>query len=527
MTEQSKYIAACYCRLSKDDEKEGVSESILTQKIILSEFCNNNGFLIYDFYCDDGYTGTNFDRPEFKRMKNDIDQKNVNTVVVKDLSRFGRNYVGVATLVEEAFPEQDIRFIAISDNIDTKRESAELDLTFQFKNMFNQFYPADCSKKTKQALASKARKGEYVASFAPYGYKKSAKDKHVLEIDEPAAQVVRRIFSMAAYEGYGYNKIANILTGDNIPTPSAYSGHCPVTSKEWNLATVKKILFDEVYRGTTVFGRRKKLSFKSNKVRKQSRENWISAENMHEAIISEGLWNDAQAKLSTRKRECRNGETNLFAGLVKCDTCGYALSLSSSKDRGKYFCCNTYKKKGAKACSIHYIQIKELEKLVLSDIRKQIRLVNTDEKEFVNRLKRKLNAEGTSETKRAESEILATERRIAELDRKFESLYEDKLSGILSVEKFKELSTKCESEQNVLKKLLERLRQKNENILDKEEQIDRFMEQLHMYSDIKELDKEILNRLIDKITVSDRYQKDGKTYQNVKIDYRFVNCMDL
>ena len=243
--EQSKYTisAACYCRLSKDDENDGTSVSIETQQQILSDYCEKNQMKVFDFYSDDGFTGTNFNRPDFIRMMSDVEKGLVNTIVVKDLSRFGRNYLEVGKYIEEVFPETGVRFIAIGDDVDTEKENIDLDLLLPMKNLFNQFYPADCSRKTRQALKSKAQKGEFIGSTAAYGYKKSKADKHILEIDENTAPIVERIFRMAAYENCGCNKIAKLLTAEKVMTPMAYAAKTAgrAYSKnpyDWNLTTV-------------------------------------------------------------------------------------------------------------------------------------------------------------------------------------------------------------------------------------------------------------------------------------------------
>ncbi len=527
--EQGKYMisAACYCRLSKDDENDGTSVSIETQRQILSDYCEKNQMNIFDFYSDDGFTGTNFIRPDFMRMMSDIDKGLVNTIVVKDLSRFGRNYLEVGKYIEEVFPEKGIRFIAIGDEVDTEKDNMDLDLLLPMKNLFNQFYPADCSRKTRQALKAKALKGEFIGSTAAYGYKKSEADKHILEIDENTAPIVERIFKMAAYENCGCNKIARILTAEKVMTPTAYAAKAAGRAYkkdpyDWNLTTVYKMIENQVYLGHTVNCRKKKVSFKSKRVVTQSEDRWIIVENTHEPIISEQLFNDANAQIASRKRERKNDEPHLFSGLVKCDICGYALSLSPKPNGNDFLTCITYKKKGKGACTIHYISCQDLYDFVLFDIKRQVKLVLKDEVKAAEKLKKKLCGTKKSDLDRSEREKKAAEKRIKELDDRFYRLYEDKLNGILSEERFIELSRRCEAELEDEKAKLERINSITVSTNEAEKNIESYIALIKEFKDISELDKEIVHRMIDKITVSNKYLADGVRKQDIRIYYKFV-----
>ena len=527
--EQGKYTfsAACYCRLSKDDENDGTSVSIETQRQILSDYCKANQLNIYDFYCDDGFTGTNFERPDYKRMMSDIDSGLINTVIVKDLSRFGRNYIEVGKHIEEIFPEKGVRFIAIGDDVDTEKDNMDMDLLLPMKNIFNQFYPADCSRKTRQALKNKALNGEFIGSTAAYGYKKSAADKHILEIDEETAPVVERIFRMAAYENCGCNKIARILTAEKIMTPTAYAAKNAgrAYSKDpydWNLTTVYKMIENQVYIGHTVNCRKRKISFKSKKVVTQPQDKWIIVENTHEPIVSEQLFKDANAQIASRKRERKNDEPHLFSGLVKCSTCGYSLSLSPKPNGKDFLTCTTYKKKGKDACSIHYIRCQELYDFVLFDIKRQIRLVLKDEVKAAEKLRKKMCSTSKSEIDHSERDAKSAEKRIKELDDRFYRLYEDKLNVIISEERFVELSRRCETELTDQKAKLERIRSISVASTEADKNIESYIALIKEFKDISALDKEIVHRLIDKITVSDKYVADGVKKQNITISYKFV-----
>lgn len=519
--------AACYCRLSKDDANDGTSVSIETQRQVLSDYCNEHNINIYDFYCDDGYTGTNFNRPEYKRMMSDIDKGFISTVIVKDLSRFGRTYLGVGRHIEEIFPEKGIRFISVGDNADSAKENFDLDLMIPMKNIFNQYYPADCSRKTRQALRHKALKGEFIGSTAAYGYKKSAADKHILEIDEDTAPIVERIFKMAAYENCGCNKIARILTAEMVLTPTAYAAKAAGRAYaknpyEWNLTTIYKMIENQVYLGHTINCKKRKTSFKSKKVVKQSEDKWIIVENTHPPIVSEQLFKDANAQIASRKRGRRNTEPHLFSGLVKCGTCGYSLSLSPKKNGKDFLTCTTYKKKGKSACSIHYISCKDLYDFVLFDVKRQIKLVLKDEKKAAELLKKKMCGTNKAALERSERDAKATEKRIKELDDRFYRLYEDKLNGVLSEERFIKLSNNCEAELEEQKSKLERIKSITLESTAADENIESYISLIKEFKDISELDKEIVHRLIDKITVGNKYVVDGVKKQDIMICYKFV-----
>ena len=266
--QRKSYLAALYARLSVDDMQDGTSVSIETQKKILEDYCKANNIEIYDFYCDDGYTGTNFNRPDFQRLLRDAESKKFNMVIVKDLSRLGREYIGVGKYIEEYFPERNIRFVAIGDDYDSECRKGDLDFIVPMKNLFNQFYPAECSRKVRQAFKAKASRGEFIGSQAPYGFKKSPEDKHVLLIYETTAPVIVRIFTLIAYHGYGYTKIARLFSQEKIPTPYALQRRnankpCDKDPYDWNLGTISAIVHNETYLGNLVSGKREILSFKN------------------------------------------------------------------------------------------------------------------------------------------------------------------------------------------------------------------------------------------------------------------------
>ena len=525
--EQSRIIAGGYLRLSDDDAQDGTSVSIETQSKIVKDYCLKHGFLLYDTYPDDGYTGTNFNRPNFKRLMEDAESGKINTIIVKDLSRFGRNYVQVGMYISEILPEMGIRFIAIGDNVDTGEDNVDYDLMVPIKNVFNEYYPADCSRKVRQAFITKASNGEFIGSQAPYGYRKSSEDKHVLEIDEETGPIVIDIFRMIAYLGYGYNKVARVLRERKIIKPAAYQAK--IAHREfkgdpydWNEATILKIVNNETYLGKLISGKRRKLSFKSKRVINQPEEKWIVIENVHPALISQELWDDAHKALSSRKRENHSGFDNIFAGLLKCDKCGYALSIATPGYEKGFYMCNTYRKKGPSRCSKHYIKYSEIYEAVLKDIQEVTSIIYNNEETFVKMVIDKVGESAILEQKRIEKEISDLEQRIADLDVRFEKMYDDRLNGMLSDSRFKDMSAKCEEEQARARDKIDELREWLASHKADEENARLLVSKVKELSVIKELDREILNRLVDSIIIGDRIKTSEGVKQSIRINYKFL-----
>ncbi len=529
--EQSIEYTGIYVRLSDDDDNDGTSVSIDTQIKILTDYCQKNKLPIYDIYSDDGFTGTNFNRPAFKRMMDDVKAKKVKVVIVKDLSRFGRNYLQVGTYISEIFPEMGVRFIAIGDDVDTNKGSVDYDLMLPIKNVFNEYYPADCSRKTKQAFIAKAMNGEYIGAFATYGLKKSAADKHILEINEEVSGNVLWMFEMAAYQGYGYNKISLVLKDNKILTPAAYqakkSGKPYLKDQyDWNLATVYKILNDKTYLGLLISGKRRKPSFKSKRIVKMPEEDWIIVEGVVPQLVSQQLWDDAHAKLDSRKRESTSGFDNIFAGLIKCDKCTHALGIANASGRNNYYVCNTYKKKGPSKCSSHYIMYKELYQAVLNDINDVLYMIRSDKDAFIQKVLGKVESAGASTVKNMENEIFELKRQIEDLDNRYDRLYDDRVSGLISDRKFKELSSKCEADQDELRERLKMLQKRLKSLDASEYGVQQFIKIAERYETLTELDREVLNRMIESITVGDRIKNGAETEQEICINYRFIGMVD-
>ena len=527
-TEQRRnYIAACYARLSVDDMQDGTSVSIETQKKILEDYCRANNIAIYDFYCDDGYTGTNFNRPNFKRMLQDAESKKFNMVVVKDLSRLGREYIGVGGYIESYFPQRQIRFVAIGDNFDSELQNGELDFIVPMKNLFNQFYPAECSRKVRQAFKAKASRGEYIGSKPPYGYQKSKSDKHILVIDEEIAPIVVMIFTLIAYHGYGYAKVAKALCQGKILTPyatmmAAENKPCDKNPYDWNLGSVSAIVHNEVYIGHLVSGKRTTVSFKNKRVVKRDRDDCVIVENIFPQIISQELWDDAHKRIASRKRESKNDGFNIFAGLIRCDKCGKVLGLSGRENNKTYYCCETYKKKGKDRCTPHYTLYANLYDAVLENLQSTIKQIKENEYDFDAKVAASI-FEDADNQKPCDELVESIEKQLQKINDRYNRIYQDRLDGVISLEKFKELVKDDDEKIKRLQEQLSELKKRSMNEESREKSYQRFSERVKEIGEITELNAVILNTLIDKIVVGERKLINGEYSQEITIFYKFDN----
>ena len=420
MKKQQHYKAALYCRLSVDDGNFGGSVSIETQKILLEQYCKDHKITDYKFYCDDGCSGTNFDRPSFKKMLSDIDEGKINLVIVKDLSRFGRNYVEAGMYVQR-FTDSNIRFIAADDNYDSLVNSD--DLLFPIKNVVNEMYARDVSKKTKAAKKAKASDGQFIGSKAPFGYKIDPNDRHHLIVDEPAAQVVKRIFRLAS-EGVGYNKMAKIFREEKVLTPIAYFNlNNPDYFKsdywrkefDWHVTSIRAILNNEVYLGKLVYGKQRNKSMKSKEKVRNPKEDWIVVENCHEPIITQELWDTVHKILNAKHRPAKTGEIQMFAGLLYCSDCGHALTYSQKKHKdGSYhgaYSCWMYKTHGKEYCASHYITFDTIYNLVFIDIQRNLFRYRQDTDKFKSLLSRKYQSDSEKQAKQLKSDYERKQKR--------------------------------------------------------------------------------------------------------------------
>lgn len=532
MKKQQHYKAALYCRLSVDDGNFGGSVSIETQKILLEQYCKDHKITDYKFYCDDGCSGTNFDRPSFKKMLSDIDEGKINLVIVKDLSRFGRNYVEAGMYVQR-FTDSNIRFIAADDNYDSLVNSD--DLLFPIKNVVNEMYARDVSKKTKAAKKAKARDGQFIGSKAPFGYKIDPNDRHHLIVDEPAAQVVKRIFRLAS-EGVGYNKMAKIFREEKVLTPIVYFNlNNPDYFKsdywrkefDWHVTSIRAILNNEVYLGKLVYGKQRNKSMKSKEKVRNPKEDWIVVENCHEPIITQELWDTVHKILNAKHRPAKAGEVQMFAGLLYCSDCGHCLTYSQKQRKdGSYhgaYSCWMYKTHGKEYCASHYITFDTIYELVLIDIQRNLFQYRKNTDKFKSILSRKYQSDSQKQAEQITLEYEQKQKSCEELDKIISRLYEDNVLGRIGDERYESMSQSYELEQVEIKKALPILKSKIDELKRQSDCADNFINVIKKYTIIDKLDAAILNELIDKIVVHHKEQaEDGRTFQQIEIYYRFV-----
>ena len=532
-----KAQAAIYCRLSQDDGSLGESGSIQTQKAILTQYCQEHHMEIVDCYCDDGWSGTNFDRPAFQRMIGDIEAGRVNTVIVKDLSRFGREYAQMGLYIEHYFEEKGVRFLSLAENIDSSQGLNNLVLPFT--NVINSLYARQASEKTKAAHRARAKNGMFLGSRAPYGYQKDPNDRHHLIVDPEAAEVVKEIFRMFA-DGIGYVRMTKILRERNILNPQAYFNqnnpdyykHSDYWRKpfDWHATSVRAILNNPVYLGKLTFGKTKTKGFFDKRRVPAEESDWIVVEHTHEPLVSQELWDTVHQMMKVRRRENSSGHVQPFAGLVKCAGCGSSLNASYDKKKGKYtgFSCWVYKNYGKQRCTSHAIGWQTLNRLVLVDIRCNAQVAKLAAARYVGVLLRTKLEKEKGETVRAERELKKAEKRIGELDKILAKLYEDQALGIISEARYQAMAPGYEAEQASLQERVSRLREQLAHTQEVQDNVEQFVPLIQKYTDIQELTPHILNELIEKIVVHEKkVEEDGSKSQMVEIHYKFVGCIDL
>ena len=529
--------AAIYCRLSQDDGSLGESGSIQTQKAILTQYCQEHHMEIVDCYCDDGWSGTNFDRPAFQRMIGDIEAGRVNTVIVRDLSRFGREYAQMGLYIEHYFEEKGVRFLSLAENIDSSQGLNNLVLPFT--NVINSLYARQASEKTKAAHRARAKNGMFLGSRAPYGYQKDPNDRHHLIVDPEAAEVVKEIFRMFA-DGIGYVRMTKILRERNILNPQAYfNQNNPDYYKnsdywrkpfDWHATSVRAILNNPVYLGKLTFGKTKTKGFFDKRRVPTEESDWIVVEHTHEPLVSQELWDTVHQMMKARRRENGSGHVQPFAGLVKCAGCGSSLNASYDKKKGKYtgFSCWVYKNYGKQRCTSHAIGWQTLNRLVLEDIRRNAQVAKLAAARYVGVLLRAKLEKEKGETVRAERELKKAEKRIGELDKILAKLYEDQALGKISEVRYQAMAPGYEAEQASLQERVSQLREQLAHTQEVQDNVEQFVPLIQKYTDIQELTPHILNELIEKIVVHEKkVEEDGSKSQMVEIHYKFVGCIDL
>ena len=431
--------AGLYIRLSREDGDNLESESIVNQRGLLQDFVKKNNFLVIDEYVDDGYTGSNFSRPAWKRLINDLTNSKINTIITKDLSRMGRDYISMGEYIERIFPEKGIRYIAINDDIDTLYETPGLEF-LQFKLMFNDYFLKDTSKKIRKIIKNKKENGQFLGWKAPYGYKKDPMNKHKLIVDNQVKPIIKQIFTMAL-QGKSLKQIAYILTQNNIPTPSMYAGLKNNISNQWCSRTIKEILTNETYIGNLIQGKRKKINYKSSKEIRTSKEDWIIIPNNHEAIIDKPTFSIIQQRFS-QKVYITSTKNYLLSGLLRCKECGHAIGINQSRDKKRLYCHCTYYTANSKyhLCTPHCLNYYKLEQTILEQINQILKNVNYQV------IEKKLNKYKNSFQNQSQKHINKLKKKIRINNLYIERIYEDRLKGNISIEMFKRLSKKYQDE---------------------------------------------------------------------------------
>ena len=526
--------AFLYERLSRDDNLEGESYSIGNQKKLLAKVAKEKGYTNLVHFLDDGISGVTMDRPGFVEMICQLEQGKAAAVFVKDLSRLGRNYIEVGRLTEEFFPDHDIRLVAVSDNIDTAEGENEL---APIRNLFNEWYARDISKKRRISNKIKGNAGEPMGQ-PPYGYIKDPNDPKHWIVDDEAAQVVRRVYSMTL-EGFGTEQIAAQLEKDDVLTPRAYwltkgikrpgKGKQQPPTK-WNSSTITKILSLQEYCGDILNFKTYSKSYKNKKRIDNDRENWVVFQDVHEAIIERAVYEQVQQKRGKiRKRRTNNGEHNMFSGLLVCADCGSNLHFHFNQGNPeiKYFNCSNYKGNRGTCTSTHYVRVDFLEEVVLGEIRRLTKFASLYEDEFVKAVIGHSQQAEQTDRKLKEKELKTLLARDEELDGLFERIYEDNVSGKLSDDRFAKMSRRYEDEQKELAEKIKKLRSEIEKQSSRSMTTDMFIGLVRKYTRARELTPRMLNELVEKIEVFNAEKIDGVWEQRLRIHYNCVGTIEI
>ena len=540
ITNKKIWSVALYIRLSQEDSDNGEdkleSNSVTSQKTLLNEFIEErDDLIVYDTYIDDGFTGTDFNRPSFQRLLEDMRNGNINCVIVKDLSRLGRNYIEVGNYIEQVFPLFNIRFIAINDFVDSfKNPQSTNTILVPFKNLINDEYCRDTSIKIRTSLNGKKKKGEFIGAFPSYGYIKDPQDKHKLIIDEIAADIVRKIFHWNVNEGLGKIAICHRLNDLGILNPT---GHKKLELRQnynnfgiqdntytWTPSTVRNILNNEVYIGNTVQGKRRTKSYKIHKVEAVPKEEWVRVENTHESIIDRETFEKAQelSRKDTRVSP-KKGELSIFAGLLKCIDCGHAMNKKSSTNKSgskyEYYICSTYRKKSNNLCTKHSIKIENLERAVLQSINLHINLlINTEE--IIKQINKSSYTNKRNEN--IENMLINKQNEISKISNFKRTLYEDWKNGDITREEYLEYKLKYENDIERLKQNIERLENEKEKCEKQGKTQNEWIEKFRTQKGITELSRDIMMELIDCIYV----HENGDITIKFKFEDEFKRCLE-
>lgn len=535
----SPMITALYCRLSLEDGKDNESMSISNQKLLLKDYAEKNGMFNCEFYVDDGFTGRNFNRPAFQRMISDIEAGRIGCVITKDLSRLGRNYIESGSYMEVFFPKHNVRYIAVTDNYDSLNKQ-EMDIA-PFKNILNDMYSRDISKKVLAGRMARSRQGKFCGGQPPLGLMRDPDDNGHLIIDPETAPIIRRIFDLAL-DGFGNMKICKVLMEERIPITRMQTGtDCDVNYYAWSGSRISTILRNPFYKGAHVVCKTHQKGIRSNTYNIIPREQREVIEDCHEAIIPKAEWEKVQ-QLIDRRPPIMKGNScpyyNIFHGIVYCATCGKSMQVRyekvgrTNKDRrtGKerepidkaYYICQTYNRLGKNACTSHKIEARDLYNLVLSDIQKVASMALKDKEAFYGRLSRRMEKKYLADTDSLKKEYESLAGRNQEIDDTFISLYADKAKGILTEKRFLKLTDAMEKEQESNQNRMQEIAALISEEEHSEGDVQMFMGEIRRYAAITELDETVLNRLINRILIGEPEKVDGVKTQEVRIVYNFV-----
>ncbi len=541
-TPKDMYYVAIYCRLSSDDEAYKESGSIKNQKTLLAKYVTDNHWRIVDYYVDDGISGTTFEREGFKRMLDDIEQGKVNMVITKDLSRLGRDYLKTGYYTDIYFPENDVRYIALNDGIDTINQSNDI---APFKNILNEMYARDISKKVKSAYKIKSERGDYHGTFAPFGYAKDPENGKMLIVDEESAATVRLIFQLAS-QGYGCAKLRHYLVENKFLTPAAYLHHKnPTLYKRmfqnapqgdpiyyaWANGTVTNILHNQVYIGNIVHYKQLSVSYKSKKCQPQPKDKWVITENTHPPLIEPELWELVQERMKLRGRgfqACKY--PNIFNRIVRCADCGWNMRLSSysTSKTGKryydnrYFGCGANHDYGKSRCSAHTTSYKIIYQLVLEDIRRYAKLAVEQPDALISTLSATEAVKRQVSQSKMQEEYVQGKKRLDALTILLQKLFEQNVSGVLNDSNYAKMFSKYQAEQEQLELRVKELEKMLASLRQNEDNGQKWIDLISKYSDLQELDAPIVNELCEKILVHEAQKVDGVRTQKIEIFYRFI-----
>lgn len=530
-------VTALYCRLSRDDELQGDSNSIINQKKILQKYALDHGWKNIRFYIDDGISGTTFNRPEFQEMIADIEAGIVKRVIIKDMSRLGRDYLQVGMYTEIMFPEHDVHFIAVNDGVDSKQGDNEFT---PFRNIINEWYAKDTSKKIRAVMKVKGNAGEHLTTNAPYGYMKDPANPKQWVRDNDAANVVYDI-GLYVMDGYGPSQIARLLKQRKILTPAAYYEskgiNCNVKPQDdpygWNASTVAHILDRwREYLGHTVNFKTTKKSYKSKKKIQNPESEWVIFENTHEPIWTESIADAVRLARQTRRRPTKMGEMGMFSGMMFCADCGsimYQCRATGFRREQEYYLCAGYRKSRDICGSTHSILTVILEELILQNLCKVVSYAREQEDQFVKMvmdMDEKERSKGLAKKKKL---LTDAEKRISELDRIFKHLYEDNITGKLTDERFKKLSADYEAEQAALQTQANSLREEIQEEESKCANVERFLSIVRKYTEIPELTPHILHEFVEKIVVHAATDPHSKTNRKQEVDiyYKGIGILEM